>query len=981
MLWVRLSSETAAEQDMQSAFERAVRRLPDALRNEARELGLRPLFEPDAFRDRLQFFRGDGDARAVGMFLSDGQTFVMYALASATKVNSRRSVPRVRELARFSGDGSVLVAPTSVAMPGLDTASDSELRNMSNWISGLLIRYLELLRPRELVVAEASRLWRAIRFGGPVLTAIQDFVGEVVLDGRALDPCSPEGVMLLGIDLVLSTLERNRAVAKMSDGRIRKVEASDASYFPFSRRSLPLGWRLGDRRELKFDDAALPVIELVCAHLSRGTSWDEFQGVLTRIKLLTPGRSKWPGWLWDAGAVAAELEAVGRTPSSWAAPEASLRELPSVTPSKSLLGVLRTTVGFWHDMEYRGVERYPAGQEVPERTPRTEPFEAADGSHEVLMRIPLPGTLEPIRDVVVTAHEQVWCFMREIPDRVGQRATMLPLLGEVMHWQHGGFEYRAKSQVSSREGVGSVQQYDVRRRPIGEPGSFWGKGSVREKVLAVDAGAFQQFVFERLIEVLEQGVPAGVGIASPFGPASPYGGREASAMRTAELLNDRAQRAALVAYEAFVAEEDGTLKAIARRSAEARALEASAAQEELARHREAFAQRSGASDDEGPTVDVSVLVRVLAALSRTQGAVDRSVAHDCDQILRIRLIPLNPLAAQVHAAIRLPRVEGGSVLMFADLGTFSCVRRYSKSLVSWKRATDLMLAREDSMLEELSMPAAATDARWWRREAPPSFRVVGRAALACSVVMSGDLTLQEARARYEDVGPVNGKRFNVDAADVIVRAALMAGCSLEHRVADLLLACPAADVRRAVWHALRGDEPPAGVDPLFSALVARTYLGAEAAPTWPGTAVVGFVGQGKSPWVRRRGTNRLLLRALTQEFGDSDFSRGQVDEVAQRYGLGRLLDGSVLLDSRATLVPTLEGVRNSCRRDCSPKCRQHLRDLRLARCPHDDCSGLIDVYAAVPELPGRQLCSSCRRMPMSGSATFPVPYVEALLAS
>lgn len=981
LIWIRVSDESATQQEVLSAFGRAIAPLPPTLQREAAALGLEPLFHPERFGDLLHFHLGQGAAQAVGLFLSDGRTFLMYALASATSHGSSQRPWRSTSRARFFGDGSLLVAPSQAAQPG-EPLFDRELREISNWASDLLMRYLYLLRPEVLMVAEASRLWRAIRFGAEVLEVIQSTVGRIRLGGGPpIDPRSFEGSAMLGIDLVLSTLERRRTVAKTQDGVIRQVEASDG-LFPFQAQKLPLGWKRDSRRVL-FDEAALPVIQLVCALIAEGAPNEEVMQVLARIRLVSPGRNRWRVWLWDQEQVAFELQARGLAVAAAPPPDLtpSDEQWPAPSADCKALARLRVMVGFWHAMEYREVKVCPAGMEPPVSGERVEVFPAPDGSHQMLLRPRLPGDLSAIGDQVLRAHEAVVRYFEARTTRVGRRQRALPLLGQVLSWEDDSWRYRAKSQVS-RTGDERWPLYDVRRSRVGDDRPFWSSDVVRQPLVALDAAGLHQFVADRLITALEEGVPAGVGFASPFGEAEASLPRVQAELRSRRAELQRLDAAAQRAFAAYVEHEDGPLKERAQRHAESANEQVERVRAEIERL-DADLEHSGRVRDfhlAGAEADVTLLVRALAALSSSAGYVPREVAADLDEVLRLRLMPLGPLQTQVHAAVRLPLLAGGVITMFADLGTVSTVRRRGRAAQPWDTEPDLVRLRSSSRFESLAAPATSDGFRWWRRVVPPRDRVMIPAALACEAVMSGDMTLNEFQVRHARDLVTGSQRFPADVADILRRRTLQRGLALEAKHADFIVNCPAADVRRSVWAALTDGELPKGLDPAFAAHLARTYLGPQAVPAWPDTPYATRPSDGWRPWTFGQGTLLRTLQALAHKFGSAPFSWEDAHTCTDAAGLPRLTTQSSLFTDRYSSHPSLVRVRgDACTDQCTTTCRQHLRKLVLSPCPHHGCTGVLDVYASVPELPGRQLCSACRRMPIEGSPIAPVSYIQALL--
>ena len=181
--------------------------------------------------------------------------------------------------------------------------------------------------------------------------------------------------------------------------------------------------------------------------------------------------------------------------------------------------------------------------------------------------------------------------------------------------------------------------------------------------------------------------------------------------------------------------------------------------------------------------------------------------------------------------------------------------------------------------------------------------------------------------------------------------------------------CPIQETRGALGAHVFGTPPPPGVSREFLQLVTDTYSRSDL--EWP-------FAWAADTHLRRRSA---IAYVLEYDRGDGVAFADICDALGVPHALGRIfLDACAPGGRSATSTslnygPSLE--RTAPWGLGSSRWSEDRKRVRLARCPHRDCDGLLDHVLRVPELGASSiLCSRCRRMPTDRRLVFPETYLR-----
>ena len=244
-------------------------------------------------------------------------------------------------------------------------------------------------------------------------------------------------------------------------------------------------------------------------------------------------------------------------------------------------------------------------------------------------------------------------------------------------------------------------------------------------------------------------------------------------------------------------------------------------------------------------------------------------------------------------------------------------------------------------------------------------------------------------ARKAEGAPVHGLR-----SEELARRFLCEGLSLEKIAADAgwdaptverrvrewlapfvpskglraaVLDCPVLEARKALGCHLFSTPLPPHISRDFARLILRTYT---QELEWP-------MAWAADTHLRRRSA---LAYVAAYDRGDGVVFADMCNGLSIDAKLGRIFtwacapggrgSGSTSLDYGPTLVPVEKWSQSS-------HWPEERKRVRIARCPHPGCDGLLDHVLRVPELGVASiLCSSCRRSPADRRLVFPEAYLR-----
>lgn len=181
--------------------------------------------------------------------------------------------------------------------------------------------------------------------------------------------------------------------------------------------------------------------------------------------------------------------------------------------------------------------------------------------------------------------------------------------------------------------------------------------------------------------------------------------------------------------------------------------------------------------------------------------------------------------------------------------------------------------------------------------------------------------------------------------------------------------CPIPETRAALGTHLFGMPTPAGVSREFLRLIADTYTRPDL--EWP------------FAWAADTHLRRRSAISYVHEYdeGQGVAFADLCEALGVPHGLGRILLDACAPGGRSATSTSLDYGPSLQRTEpwglAAGRWPEERKRVRLARCPHRDCAGLLDHVLRVPELGAASiLCSSCRRMPTDRRLVFPEAYLQ-----
>lgn len=658
--------------------------------------------------------------------------------------------------------------------------------DFENGFGLILSKAIRELRPKNIYLANFSRLVRRPEMSGGIKTAAMEARSTIHADGIPLDLTNPAGTSMFDILALVSSMDLQHILMRLTLGRLAKFRDNQWILGP---RAVPLGYRLDpNTKRLRLDPDAEPIVhELLELIADPALSANDIVKRLGRKQLTTPLQSG-DGWTYDTTAATHEPGQDTDATTQATPREGAAKTVANLASPAQFVNRILDLLDFYETGTYHfkwtscleNVDRYsefvvhPATDTQPAYIPLHYKLDLPpDGWGS-------PETFERIRAI---RSKTAACY----PRAAQARDTQLALLGNLAGWSDEHHEWQLLT-------AGNPPSYQLRRRPkqpVGT-GKFgqrktkgWIRGSVRDGdlVTTVHAADLHRSIFATTAQAISQGVPARrVQDAPEYRILLVQPHRGLTTQERARDLRDKARRARHQANQArnllYDTTEAGAFRDRLREDAERLETTAQNAEAALAALESEDLQPTPI-DSEGVTCEIDLLVQTMVALSKADGPTPRIVSTHVNRLFRnLRLQPTS-LDVAWSVEVQVP-IDNGDILVLGPItGT---------------------------------VPQRSTAAR------------TNRAPAIAKELMTSERPVS-------DFGWSNSKDGQAERERA--RAFLANKLDIDPRAASKALVCAVPETRSALWSLIEPTHPyPRDVHPDFAAHVLEQLRIAGKGPVW-----------------------------------------------------------------------------------------------------------------------------------------------------
>ena len=648
-----------------------------------------------------------------------------------------------------------------------------------NGFATLLTRTIRRLRPRNVRVANFSRLVRQSEMSSDVKKAMIDVRSTLHADGFPLPMTDATSGYMFDVLGIMATVDRQHQLSRLTNGQLKQLREGKWIH---GYTAVPLGYRYNPHTKVVTVDAAASsivrqMLELLADPECTAT---DIAHALGERGLRTPTQTG-GHWTYDTET----LPTVTPTNLEQSGPAATCDPKPTIADLKEPAAKVKRWIallpfyetGVYHfdwKSPLTNVERYSEFDVHPATDTK-----AAHMRLQYELGLPEGGWAPP------QLFERIRAVRGEIaarhPHAAQAREKVLAFCGPLARWEDDHFEYNLKTAANP-------PSYQLRRRPKPPPESrssqsvAWKSKNLGELLTTIYASDLHQSIFASTAQAITTGVPAHrlvnvpeyrALVAHPEA-ALTHHEREHILKNHATKLRRRADLARQSLYE----EEDQALRSQIRQ--EAADLETRARQAERDLHD--FASRRQTPppiEAEGVTCEIDLLSRVLIALSKATGHTPRPVSLLVNKVFHDLRIHPTPLEVSWSVHVHVP-VDNGDILVLGPIaGTIP------------QRSAAARVNRAPGIARELmTSERPIADFAWTERN-------------------DGQRERERARGHLAEALDIN----SLDASK--------------------LLSCAVLETRQAIWHLLDPTYPyPAGVDPTFAEHVISQMRGKRKRAVW-----------------------------------------------------------------------------------------------------------------------------------------------------